>query len=77
MVIDFKDIKQAAHEVTATLDHRYLNEIEPFDSINPTVENIASYLYRRLSNRINNKYARVCGVTLWETDRAGVHYTED
>jgi 6-pyruvoyltetrahydropterin/6-carboxytetrahydropterin synthase len=46
MGIDFKDIKHAARELTGQLDHRYLNDIPPFDEVNPTAENIAAFLSR-------------------------------
>ena len=76
MAIDFKEIKKAAKIVTAELDHRYLNEIKPFDEINPTAENIASYIYKGVAEIINNDRVKVTSVTLWETDRACVTYSE-
>ncbi|MCK4742694.1 MAG: 6-carboxytetrahydropterin synthase QueD [Sulfuriflexus sp.] len=76
MGIDFKKIKHAVKELTDTLDHRYLNEIEPFDSINPTAENIAAWLYQGLSKKLNNEHIQVSALTLWETERACVKYTE-
>ena len=75
--LDFKTIKQAANEVADRLDHRYLNELEPFDRINPTAENLAAHFYRELAQRLNDGRVRVASVTLWETDRACVRYTED
>lgn len=77
MAIDFKHIKRAARELGDKLDHRYLNEIPPFDKINPTAENIAAYLYSGIGEQINNEHIQVCAVTLWETERACVRYTEE
>jgi 6-pyruvoyltetrahydropterin/6-carboxytetrahydropterin synthase len=77
MGIDFKLIKEAAREVGDRLDHRYLNELEPFDRINPTAENIAAHFFSELSERLNRPGLRVSAVTLWETDRACVRYSED
>lgn len=77
MGIDFKLIRNSAKSLAGELDHRYLNEIPPFDHINPTAENIAAYLYRGLSTRLNNERIQVSAVTLWETDRACVRYTEE
>ncbi|WP_455208479.1 6-carboxytetrahydropterin synthase QueD [Kaarinaea lacus] len=76
MGVDFKEIKKATKQVTAELDHRYLNEIKPFDEINPTAENIAAYIYNRVSELLNNDRVRVTSVTLWETERACVRYSE-
>lgn len=77
MGVDFKVIKNAARRIGERLDHRYLNEIEPFTEVNPTAENIAAYFYRELAAELNNDRIRVRSVTLWETDRACVRYTED
>jgi len=77
MGVDFKIIKQATRDIAARLDHRYLNELEPFTEINPTAEHIAAYFYKELSTQLNNERIRVHAVTLWETERACVRYAED
>lgn len=77
MGVDFKVLKEATKAELALLDHRHLNELKPFDTINPTAENIAAYLYQRIGKRLNVDAARVTAVTLWETERACVRYTED
>lgn len=76
MVVDFKEMKRAAREVAGLLDHFYLNDIPPFDHINPTAENIAAWFYQEVGKRLNGEYARVSAVTVWETDRACVTYRE-
>ena len=77
MAIDFKKIKQATRDIAGQLDHRYLNEIEPFTTINPTAENIAAWFYQELSTVLNTENVRVSALTLWETERARVRYTRD
>ena len=77
MAIDFKTVKLLTKKVTDELDHGYLNEIPPFDSINPTAENLAAYIYRRLGEEINGLHVQVHAITIWETERASVRYTEE
>lgn len=77
MGVDFKKMKNVAREVGDRLDHRYLNELEPFTDINPTAENIAAYLYREISAQLNSETIKVSAVTLWETERACVRYSEE
>ena len=77
MGIDFKQMKSAANEVGDRLDHRYLNDLDPFTEINPTAENIAAYMYREIAAKLNSDTIRVAAVTLWETDRACVRYSEE
>ena len=77
MVLDFKLIRRATNEVIDRYDHQYLNEVAPFDTLNPTAENIAAYMYKAISARINSDSIKVTAVTLWETERACVRYLED
>jgi 6-pyruvoyltetrahydropterin/6-carboxytetrahydropterin synthase len=76
MVIDFKTIKKETNKVCDILDHRYLNDIKPFDVINPTAENLAKYIYQELAAVFKEKPAIIESVTLWETDRACVTYSK-
>ena len=75
IAIDFREIKQQTKVVTDRLDHRYLNEVEPFDVLNPTAENIAKYLHEEIGLLINTAQVRVKEVTVWETPRACVTYS--
>jgi len=74
--MDFRDIRAATETLAGELDHRYLNEIPPFDTINPTAENVAAYFYERLSAVLNQERAKVSAVTIWETERCSVRYSE-
>lgn len=76
MGVDFREIRRTARAVTGELDHRYLNEIEPFTEINPTAENIAAYCYREIGARLERPAVAVSAVTVWENDRACVRYSE-
>ena len=77
MGVDFKKMKNAANEIGDQMDHRYLNDLEPFTQINPTAENIAAYMFQEISSRLNSDSIKVHAVTLWETDRACVRYSEE
>lgn len=77
MVIDFKVIKYETQQIIQQLDHRYLNEIPPFDRINPTAENMAAFIYRGLTERLSQPHISIEAITLWETERASVRYSED
>ena len=77
MGLDFADIKTATRELIGTLDHRNLNDLVPFDTVNPTAENIAAHLYQRLSKELNDERVKVDAITIWETERACVTYSED
>jgi len=77
MGIDFKVIKKTTKDHLDKWDHRHLNEIPPFDEINPTAENISAIIYQDLGKELNSDNVKVSAVTLWETERACVTYRED
>jgi 6-pyruvoyltetrahydropterin/6-carboxytetrahydropterin synthase len=45
-LMDFSDLKSAFEPLLAKLDHYYLNEVEGLE--NPTSENLARWIWRRL-----------------------------
>jgi 6-pyruvoyltetrahydropterin/6-carboxytetrahydropterin synthase len=75
--IDFRVVKDHAKAVLERLDHCSLNEVPPFDRINPSSENIARYLYRELSLRLNSDAVTVAKIGVWETPSAGACYWEE
>ncbi|MGY5847744.1 6-pyruvoyl trahydropterin synthase family protein [Salegentibacter sp. HM20] len=73
-VINLKDLKQLIYEeVEQAFDHKNLNvEVEDFKDLNPTVENIAAVIWRKLRKKMRND--RDLEVTLYETPRNFVTY---
>jgi len=75
--IDFRDIRVAVNEVLAGLDHCDLNDLPLFADQNPTSENIARFLYKELSCKLNTSKIRVSRVKVSETPGAGAFYWEE
>ena len=76
LLIDFKDVKTAANDILEDLDHSYLNDLPQFKNENPSSENIAAYLFQRLSSELNKSHLKVTKVTAWESDSACASYGE-
>ncbi len=75
LLVDFVHLKKLMREVIERLDHRYLNEVPPFDELNPSAENMAKYLYDEMSKGLAaGTKVRVSAVKLWETDTASATY---
>lgn len=73
-VIDLGRLKEILHgAVVDDLDHRFLNdEVEWMRGINPTAENLAVQIWRRLEGRLDG--TDLVAVKLWETDRNIAEY---
>jgi 6-pyruvoyltetrahydropterin/6-carboxytetrahydropterin synthase len=79
MVFDLKQLKEILNrEVVEPYDHRFLNhEVPPFDSVVPTVENIARDMWRRLQPHFATDGLSLHSVRVFETDDLFVDYYGD
>lgn len=74
MVVDFRLLRAEAEKIVGRLDHNYLNEVPPFDTVNPSAENIASYVFNEISGAINDDRVRVTSVRVWESEGSAATY---
>jgi len=78
ILLDFKNVKSCLKKVLDTLDHQFLNEIEPFDKMNPSAENISKVIFDRMkSDEIFKGGAILKSICVWESPDSCVTYTED
>ena len=75
--IDFKILKRRTKELLEELDHKYLNDLEPFRDLSPSSEQIARFIYVRLSKELDDQNVRVERVNVWESEFACASYTPD
>ena len=73
-LIDFHDLKTATKKALDTLDHEFLNDLEPFREENPSSENIAKYIFGRIAEALADRPVSVYKVTAWESDTACASY---
>jgi 6-pyruvoyltetrahydropterin/6-carboxytetrahydropterin synthase len=76
IALDFKIMKKKTEEVISALDHTNLNQVPPFDAINPSSENIARWLYQKLVDALKSWDVKVSKVAVWETDTYCATYME-
>ncbi len=76
LVVDFTVLKKELRAELASIDHINLNEFPPFDSINPSSENLARYLYRRMQERLAAMPVRMYSMTVGETSVQSATYME-
>ncbi len=75
--IDFKILKKQTNHLLDSLDHKHLNQLEPFLELSPSSENICRYLHEELSQMLNNDNVRVEKITVWESENACASYIPD
>ncbi len=78
LVMDFVEVKRILHEVVDTLDHKFMNDVPPFDVLNPSAENMSKYFHdeiaARLSQGVRETPVRLVQVRIWETETSTATY---
>lgn len=75
LLIDFVDLRAAIKSLVDRLDHRFLNDLPPFDQLNPSAENLAKYFYDGLEPQVRKQGNRVSAVKVWETDTTSATFS--
>lgn len=76
LAYDFTELKAKLKAVIEQLDHTYINEVPPFDEINPSSENIASTIYEELKKKLEETPVTLDVIEVWESPNSWVEYSE-
>jgi len=74
LAYDFTDLKRDLEPITARLDHHCLNEVPPFDKINPSSENLARTVFEWLAPKFAKGNAKLASVEVWESPTSRAVY---
>ena len=77
LAYDFTVLKQHLADILSRFDHTCLNDVPPFDKINPSAENIAATIYNELKPRLAGAPVSLACVQVWETPQSWVTYSPD
>ena len=75
IIYDFKSLKADLAAILDDFDHKYLNEVPPFNEINATAENLARVVYERLEENLPDTIS-LDEVSVWESPIAKLTYTK-
>ena len=77
LLVDFVELKAAADEVVLYLDHRNINELEPFIELQPSAENLAKYVLERVAAKVGDERVQIYKVRCFETPTSVATYQVD
>ncbi len=72
LLVDFTELKRMLRQTSEYLDHQFINDLKPFDVLNPSAENLAKYFHEEIQKGLPR--ARVSAVRVWETDTSCATY---
>jgi 6-pyruvoyltetrahydropterin/6-carboxytetrahydropterin synthase len=75
-LMDFKALRGRLKEILAGLDHSHLNDLPAFALENPSSENLAQFIYRRLEAALAAEPVRLVSVSVSEKEASKATYME-
>ncbi len=77
MAYDFSVLKKQVGEILARFDHTCLNDVPPFNKINPSSENIASTVFKKLKPKLAGHPVSITRIEVWESPQNRATYIPD
>jgi len=75
-VADFVDVDRGIDEIVLTISEKAIHETPAFSDTSASAENIAKYLFDKLSDQISDDRKQVTRVTVWEDEGHSAAYTK-
>jgi 6-pyruvoyltetrahydropterin/6-carboxytetrahydropterin synthase len=75
LAYDFAQLKRQLREVIARFDHACLNDVPPFDKVEPSCENIAATIYNALQLNFSQAPVKLASIEVGESPTSGATYS--
>lgn len=72
LLLDFTELKALLRRTSDYLDHQFINDLKPFDVLNPSAENLAKFFYDEIQGNLPE--SKITWVKVWETDTSCATY---
>ncbi len=77
MAYDFTELRKHLNDILDKFDHTCLNEVPPFDEINPSSEHLATTIYNELKKKLALPPVSISSVEVWESPQSCATYRPD
>lgn len=77
LAYDFVELKQHLDNILSRFDHTCLNDVPPFDKMNPSSENIAATIHDELKPKLADAPVSLTAIEVWESPQTRVTYRPD
>jgi 6-pyruvoyltetrahydropterin/6-carboxytetrahydropterin synthase len=77
ILVGFAEAKEIVQQRVSRFNGQLLNDIKPFDEVQPTSENLASILYNDIKSKLEPLPLKLHSVSIWESPTNFVTYSEN
>ena len=77
LAYDFTVLKKQLGEIVGRFDHTSLNDVPPFDKLNPSSENIAFTVFNEMKSKLGGAPVTLSRVEVWESPTSRAEYRPD
>ena len=77
MAYDFIELRKHLNDILDKFDHTCLNDVPPFDEINPSSEHLATTIYNELKKKLALPPVSISSVEVWESPQSCATYRPD
>ena len=74
VVVGYTAIRERMNQVVSAYNNQLLNDLPPFQRLQPTTENLAAVLFQQLERLLADLPVELVGVTVWESPTESVAF---
>ena len=74
VVVGYTAIRERMKQVVSAYNNQLLNDLPPFQRLQPTTENLAAVLFQQLERLLADLPVELVGVTVWESPTESVAF---
>jgi len=74
VVVGYQVLRERTEGVVKAYNNRLLNDLPPFQRLQPTTENLTAVLFQQLQRALADLPVEIVNVTVWESPTAAITY---
>jgi 6-pyruvoyltetrahydropterin/6-carboxytetrahydropterin synthase len=76
VVIGYQTLRERIRQVASAYNNRFLNELPPFQHIQPTTENLTAVVFQQLTRTLQDLPVELVSVTVWDSPTEAITITK-
>lgn len=77
VVVGYQPLRERMKQVVQAYNNRLLNDLPPFQRLQPTTENLAAVLFQQLQQMLGALPVELVSITVWESPTEAITYRRE